>query len=179
MDVMKNLTKTAIALALAATVGLGAGTVMARGPGDCGDESRGKGRTSMMKQMDPAKMGERMEKRLGDLQTALALKPGQAAAWDQFSLVVREKGKAAAEHMKTMRERERPATAVERMARMEAFGKERMAGMAEMRSATEAFYGQLDAAQQKTFDEQFRMFGPGNHDRGDHRHGQRGGGRMG
>lgn len=177
---MKTLMKTTIALALAATVGLGAGTVMARGSGDCGGGPEGMGRMSMMTQMDPAKMGERMENRLGDLHSALALKPGQAAAWDQFSLVVREKAKAAADHMKTMRDQERPTTAVDRMARMEAFGKERMEGMAEMRRATEAFYGQLDAGQQNIFDEQFRMFGPaGNHDRGDHRHGPMGGGRMG
>lgn len=160
---MKTRIKTSLAAALAATVGLGASAAIAAPWGDC-DGPRG-GMHGMRQHMDPAAMSERATERLASLQAALALKPDQAVAWEQFKGVMQEKARKAAEHMQAMRTQDRPKTALERMDRMETFGKERMESMQEMRKATEALYSKLDDAQKKTFDEQFRM-GPEGKGRG-------------
>ncbi|BAL23542.1 Spy/CpxP family protein refolding chaperone [Azoarcus sp. KH32C] len=154
---MKSLIRTSILAAFVASLGFGSMGAMAAGQGDCDGPHGGMAR---MYHMDPAGITERATQRLAQLQAALALKPGQMAAWDQFKGVMQEKARTAAEHMQAMRNQERPKTALERMDRMEAFSRERMAALQDVRKATEAFYGRLDAAQKKVFDEQFHLFGP-------------------
>lgn len=170
--IMKTWIKTSLAAALAATVGLGASAAIAAPWGDC-DGSRGgmHGMHGMKHRMDPEAMSERATERLASLQAALALKPDQAAAWEQFKGVMQDKARRAAEHMQAIRTQERPKTALERMERMESFGKERMESMQEMHKATEALYSKLDDAQRKTFDNQFRM-GPEDMGRGGKRPGR-------
>lgn len=170
---MKSLIRTSILAALVAVAGIGSIGAMAAGQADC-DRPHG-GMAGRMHQMDPAAITERATQRLAQLQTALALKPDQMAAWDQFKGVMQEKARKAAEHMQAMASQDHPKTALDRMDRMEAFSRERMAALQDVRKATEAFYGRLDAAQKKTFDEQFHLFGPHaahTAKRGDHMGGQ-------
>lgn len=156
---MKGWIRTSLAAALAATVGLGATAAVAGPWGDC-DGPRG-GKHTMGQRMGPEAMADRATERLAALQAALALKPEQTAAWEQFKGAVQDKSRQSVEHMKTMREQERPVSALERMERMESFGKDRLAAMQDIRKAAEMLYTTLDTAQKNTFDEQFRMFGPG------------------
>jgi len=167
--IMKTWIKTSLAAALAATVGLGASAAIAAPWGDC-DGPRG-GMHGMKHRMDPEAMSERATERLASLQAALALKPDQTPAWEQFKGVMQDKARKAVEHMQAMRTQDRPKTALERMARMESFGKERMESMQEMRKATATLYSKLDDAQKKTFDNQFRM-GPEGMGRGGKRPGR-------
>ena len=168
---MKTWIKTALATAAAATIGLGASAAIAGGSGDCGGmrggaamhggEMHGMHRMHGMKhRMDPAAISERADQRLAKLEEALALKPGQRAAWDEFSSTMRGKAAKAAERMESMHTRERPATALERLERMEEFGKERLESMQGMRKAVAALYTALDDGQKKIFDAQFHMAGP-------------------
>lgn len=173
---MKTWIRNSLAAALAATMGLGAAGAIAAPWGDCDGAPGGMHR---MHRMDPAAMSEHMTQRLAALQTALALKPEQALAWEQFKGVMQEKGRRMSEHMQAMRSQERPTTALERMERMESFAKERLASMQDVHKATEALYGGLDATQKKTFDEQFPMFGPRGMARGGKGAGRTGPGRMG
>lgn len=169
---MTNWIKTSLAAAVAATVGLGAGTAMARGAGDC-DGPRGKPH-AMEQRMDPGAMHERTERGLTRLQEALGLQPAQMGAWDAFRGAMLSRAQTAAERMHEMRGQERPATALERIARMETVGKERVAALGDTRRVVETFYAQLSDAQKRTFDEQYRPFGHGG--RG---HGGKGPGHMG
>lgn len=169
---MRILTKTLLATAMAAVVGLGANPVMARG----GEACDGSGPHAMRQGMDPAAMQERIERRLERLQEALALQPSQGAAWATFKEAMLERAQGAAERMRERRDQDRPVTAPERMERMERFGKERVAALGVTRQAVETFYAQLTDAQKKTFDERFRLMGPG--DRGHHGKGHRGHGAM-
>ncbi|AYH42440.1 Spy/CpxP family protein refolding chaperone [Azoarcus sp. DN11] len=173
---MKIWIRNSLAAAFAATLGLGASVATAAPWGDCGGAGGGMQR---MHRMDPAAMSEHMNQRLAALQTALALKPDQALAWEQFKGVMQEKGRAMSERMQAMRTQERPKTALERMERMESFAKERLASMQDVHKATEALYGGLDATQKKTFDDQFPMFGPRGMARGGKAGGRMGSGRMG
>ncbi|AKU13183.1 hypothetical protein AzCIB_3290 [Azoarcus sp. CIB] len=172
---MKTWMKNSLAAALVATIGIGAGGALAAPWGDCDGSRSGAHR---MHRMDPAAMSEHMTQRLATLQTALALKSEQALAWEQFKSVMQDKARRMSDHMQAMRTQERPKTALERMERMESHAKERLASMQDVRKATEALYGGLDATQKTTFDEQFRMFGPREMGRGMGR-GGKGGGRMG
>ncbi|HJV24770.1 MAG TPA: Spy/CpxP family protein refolding chaperone [Aromatoleum sp.] len=155
---MKSLIRTSILAAFVASLGIGSMGAMAAAQADC-DGPHG-GMAGRMHRMDPASITERATQRLAQLQTALALKPDQTAAWEQFKGVMQEKARKAAEHMQAMRSQEHPKTALERLDRMETFGRERMAALQDIRKAAESFYGRLDAAQKKTFDEQFHFFGP-------------------
>lgn len=168
---MKAWMKNSLAAALVATIGMGAGAASAAPWGDCDGPRGGAHR---MHRMDPTAMSEHMTQRLATLQTALSLKPEQALAWEQFKSVMQDKARRMSDYMQGMRTQERPKTALERMERMESFAKERLASIQDVRKATEALYGGLDATQKKTFDEQFPMSGPRGMGRGG-----KGGGRMG
>lgn len=156
---MKRWIKNSLAAALALAIGAGAAIAQAAPWGDCGG---GHGRMhGMAAQMNPADISARATARLASLQTALALKTDQAVAWEQFKAVMQEKARKAADHLQAMRGEAAPATALERMERMDRFAKERMGAMGEVRQAVETFYAVLDPAQKRTFDEQFSGFGPG------------------
>ncbi|WP_332675048.1 Spy/CpxP family protein refolding chaperone [Aromatoleum sp.] len=118
---------------------------------------------------DSTALMKRADQRLAKLEEALALAPEQRAAWDEFSSTMRGKAAQSTERVEAMRNRERASTALERLERMEEFGKERLESMQEMRKVVTALYAQLDEGQKKTFDEQFRFAGPRH--RGDRRQG--------
>lgn len=154
---MKTWTRNAIAAALAATIGLAGGAAFARGGPGCDGE--GGGRQAMHQQRDPAAMQQRAQQRLAALHQALALQPAQAEAWKTFEATLRERFAQGVAHRQAMREAGRPATALERMARMEQSGEQRLKAMQETRRAVETFYATLDTTQKQTFDTQFRMPG--------------------
>jgi len=156
---MKTWISTSLAAALAATVALGAPAATAAERDACGGSHSGM--HGMKHRMSPEHLTERADERIAKLQQALAIRPEQRAAWDEFGSVLRGNAQKAAEHMRAMHERERPKTAIERMQRIEAFGEERIEAMRDIRKAAEALYANLDAAQKKTFDEQFHAFEPG------------------
>lgn len=155
---MKTWIRNGLAAALGATLGLGTAAAVAAPWGDCDGPHGGKG-MHRMHRMDPAKMSEQMTQRLSTLQGALALKPDQATAWEQFKSVMQDSARKAAEHMQAMRGQERPKTALEGMDRMESHMKDRVKAMQDVRKATESLYAVLDEGQKKTFDEQFPAFG--------------------
>lgn len=156
---MKGWIKTSLAAALAATVGLGATAAVAGPWGDC-DGPRG-GKHAMGQRMGPEAMAERATEHLAQLQAALALKPEQTAAWEQFKGVMQDKARTAVERMQSLRNEAPPATALARMERMEGFARERMDAMTAVHAAAAKLYAVLDTAQKRTFDEQFSGFGPG------------------
>lgn len=153
---MSNWNKSAIVVAVIAATGLaGAGVAMAWG-GDCEYEGRGGEHRSMHKG-NPERMGERMEAHITKLRSSLALRDDQIDAWNTLERTVRSQIEAVGQRMMVMREAKRPATALERMQRMEEMSSARGESMREVRKAVEVLYPQLDATQQKNFDQQFRM----------------------
>lgn len=161
---MKAWIKTSLAAALAAAVGIGASTAIAGPWGDCGGP-RG-GMHPMAQRMGPGAMTERATEHLAQLQGALSLRADQTAAWEAFKGLVQEKARSAADHRQTMRNETAPATAIERMARMERFARERMDSMTEVHQAATRLYAVLDDAQKRTFDQQFGGIGGGGMGRG-------------
>lgn len=173
---MKTRTKTSLAMAFVAAAVFGASTASAGTPGDCGEMRGDHGMHGGMHRMhgmkhraDPAALTQRADQRLAKLEGALALSPTQRAAWDEFSSTIRGKAAQSAERIQVMPNREPASTALERLERMEEFGKERLESMQEMRKAVSTLYAQLDEGQKKTFDEQFRF--AGSHHRGEGRRG--------
>lgn len=176
---MKTWIKTSIAAALLATTALGSSVAMARG-GHCGGQCDGQGPmhgAAMMQHMNPeqmaARLQERAETRLARLELALALQPGQQAAWTRFkgALLVQARDRAAqmAEHFKAAP----PSTATERLQRMEEMHRFHQAELADLRRAVDTFYPTLGEAQKKVFDDEFH---PGAHGTGMHKmHGMHGG----
>lgn len=163
---MTNWTKGAIVTAVIAATGLaGMGVVMARGD-DC--EYAGRKHDRIEHGARPERMRERIESRMSEMKSSLALRDEQRDAWNALEQTMRGQMDAMGERMAQMRDGKKPVTAIERMQRMEEMGSARMASMGEVRKAVENLYSQLDATQQKTFDEKFRMGmqGRGKHQRG-------------
>ena len=158
---MKTWIKTSIAAAVLATTTLGASVAFAcgaHGAGHCDGQGPMQG-AAMMQRMAPEQMAARMqdqaETRLARLELALALQPGQQAAWTRFkgALLVQAKDRAAqmAEHFKTTP----PATTAERLQRMEEMQRLHQAELSATRRAVETFYPTLGEAQKKVFDDEF------------------------
>lgn len=151
---MRIWMKTTIVAATIAAVGLGAGSAIARGGDRCEGARSGK---AAWHQMERGHMKERAGARLEQMESALALRDDQRAAWDGWKQAMTARFEHSGEHRARMADGERPQNALEKMERMEAFATARVELMSEMRKATEAFYGVLDESQRKAFDEQFRM----------------------
>jgi hypothetical protein len=163
---MTHWTKSVIVTAVIAATGLaGMGVALARGDG-CEYAGRKHDRAEWSVQSE--RMRERIESRMSDMESSLALRDEQRDAWNALEQTMRNQMEAAGERMAKLRESKKPATAIERMQRMEEMSSARMQSMGEVRKAVEALYSQLDATQQKTFDEKFRMGmqGRGKHQRG-------------
>ncbi|KON80293.1 Spy/CpxP family protein refolding chaperone [Azoarcus sp. PA01] len=158
---MKTWIKTAVAAAVAATAAFSAPAVIAGGGGGWHDMHGGMhgGMHGMKHRMDPEAMSARADRHLAQLQDALALRPEQRPAWETFSAAMRSRAQKAAEQIQSKRSAERPMTAPERMERMETFAETQLESMREMHAAAAKFYDVLDAAQKKTFDEQFHVGG--------------------
>lgn len=174
---MKTWIKTSIAAAVAATVGLGATGVMAGGWGGCDGGRMGK--AGWGQKMAPEQMKQRMEQRadlhLARLELALALTPEQKPAWDTFKGAMKQRVENMSTHMQARRTAAAPATAVERLQRMEEMSRLRQAQLAETRKAVEAFYPALSDAQKTVFDAEFQRMGR----KGGHRMAPGGGGGAG
>lgn len=170
---MKTWIKTSIAAAVAATVGLGATGAMAGGWGGC--DGGGRMGKAGWGQMAPEQMKQRMEQRadlhLARLELALALTAEQKPAWDTFKGAMKQRVEDMSARMETRRTAAAPATAIERLQRMEEMGKLRQAQLAETRKAVEAFYPALSDAQKTVFDAEFQRMGR----KGGHRMGPGGG----
>jgi hypothetical protein len=168
---MKTWMKASIAASLIAAAGLASTAVMARG-GDCG-AYRAQGGKAAWHQMAPEQVQERMQQRaevgLARLELALALKPEQQSAWNDFKTSMSAQAERMGERMgERMQQRDgQPQTAIERMQRMEEMSTLRQATLAETRTAVEAFYATLSDAQKTVFDSEFgRMERGGRHGMG-------------
>jgi len=157
-----NRRNTIIAGFLAASA-VAFGVAYAQGPG-CGPDGKpGMQRSSMQKggMMEP---GARIEQRLTSFKGELKLTAEQEPLWQAFA----EKSKAeAGKGMQAMRERmqnDKPVTAPERMAQMQAQMKERVAAMESVNESFNRLYTALTPEQKATADKHFSAAGR-------HRHG--------
>ena len=104
---------------------------------------------------DPAKRAERVNKRLADLKQKLQITPNQEQAWASFSAAMQPPAQRARPDREALAGMSTP----DRIDHMRALRDQRNAEMDRRADATKAFYGQLNADQQKTFDsETARMF---------------------
>ncbi|WP_341643964.1 Spy/CpxP family protein refolding chaperone [Thauera sp. SDU_THAU2] len=156
---MKTWMKTSIAAAVIATAGLGTTAALAWGGHGHGPH----GGKAGWSQMEPAqvkqRMAQRVELQMARLELALALSAEQKPAFETFKNTMKARAERMAETMAAGRAEARPATAIERMQRMEEAGKLRLAEMAETRKAVETFYGTLGSAQKTVFDAEFQKAG--------------------
>lgn len=152
--------KHLIAVALLASVGLGAIAQTAPAPANPPAEGRYHHR------MDPAKMQERFTQRMADLKQKLQLTAAQEPAWTSFTNGMRPTG--------TMQRIDREAlsklSTPDRIDQMRALRNQRMAEMDRRGEATKAFYNALTPDQKKVFDAETSRRGH----RGGH-HGRHGG----
>lgn len=118
------------------------------------------------------RMQARVAERLAALKARLDLTPQQQDAWETFTSAMQPSSDAM-KRMASMRADKDTLTTPQRIERMRALRRERNAAMDQRFDATNAFYAQLSAEQQKTFDEAAqknrRM---GRHDRHHRRHGE-------
>ncbi|MBL8397618.1 MAG: Spy/CpxP family protein refolding chaperone [Candidatus Accumulibacter sp.] len=153
---MNRKMKIALVAAFVATVGVGAGAVMADGRGHCGPFGKD--------------MRAVAEKKLSTLHEELKLTPAQEPAWSDFRNTVQTQAGRVDERFREWRGATPAATALERLERGQKSLEDRQQALAEIANATRRFYGTLDRAQQQRFDEATRQLAPG----GFHRHGPRG-----
>ena len=154
---MKFAHKHLIVAAMAATLGLAASAqtaAPAAGAAPASTTAReGHGR------FDPAKMQERMTKRLGALKQKLQLSGAQEGSWNSYV------GALKPAHMpRPDRAEFAKLSTPERIDRMRALRTARMAEMDKRGDATKTFYATLSADQKKVFDEETAR--RGHHHRG-------------
>ena len=117
---------------------------------------------------DPAQMQQRMaqrhSQRMAELKAQLRITPAQEGAWNQFSATMQPP--AIGQRPAQNRADWARLTTPQRIDQMQQRASERQQQMAQRGDAIKAFYAQLSAEQQKTFDERSRRDGR----RGDHRH---------
>ena len=149
---MKLLSKSA--LVAACLVGGVAGSAMAFGPGG-GMGGEGHGMHGGFGHRDPAKMQERMNKRLGELKAKLQITPAQEGAWTAFTTSMQPpagKPMMDKEARKKMHDDMQKLTTPERIDRMKALHAERQANMDKRADAVKALYAALTPDQRKVFD---------------------------
>ena len=99
---------------------------------------------------DPARMQAFQAKRLADLKTKLQLTPAQEGAWTTFTTELQPPAHGPRPERGEMEK----LTTPQRLDKMREMRTQRNAEMDRRAEATKAFYAQLDAGQQKTFDAQ-------------------------
>ena len=110
---------------------------------------------------------ERHAARLAEMKKTLAVTPAQEPAWNSFAQAMQPRSNTARPDREAMEK----LTTPERIDRMRTLRAQRNADMDARMDATNAFYTQLDPAQQKSFDSaSARMMRMGQHER----HGMRG-----
>lgn len=145
---MKRNMKIALAgIGLLAVTGVGAGLVMADGDGSCRYGSK------MMRGAWNGDFKGMADGRLERLHADLNLRAEQQAAWDEFSKAVSEQVAGMGEKAKAWRSNASTGTAVERLERVQQGLDQGRAALAKLTTETKRFYGVLDPAQQKRFDE--------------------------
>ena len=102
---------------------------------------------------------DRHAKHMADLKAALKLSAAQEGAWTQFTQAMQPPAREAAPRLS--RDEFAKLTTPQRIDRMQQFANERHQQMTQRGDAVKAFYAQLNAEQQKTFDQQASRFGPG------------------
>jgi Spy/CpxP family protein refolding chaperone len=153
---MKHAHKHIIAAALLAGFGLAATaqTAAPAGPGAPQAAAReGHGR------FDPAKMQERMARRLAHFKQKLNLSPGQEGAWSAYAEALKPTRMQRPDRGEFAR-----LTTPERIDRMRAMRSDRIAEMDKRGDATKTFYASLTPEQKKVFDQEtLRGRGEGRH----------------
>ncbi len=99
------------------------------------------------------RMQARIAQRLAALKVRLGLAPQQEGAWETFAAAMQPTHDALSRRAAMRADRNDTLTTPERIDRMRARRSERDAAMDQRFDATKAFYAQLSAEQQKTFDE--------------------------
>jgi periplasmic protein CpxP/Spy len=99
---------------------------------------------------DPAKMQERINKRLGELKTTLKITSAQEPAWSAFAASFQPPAQRPARPDRAAFEK---MTTPERIDAMRTMRDARNTRMDQRASATKTFYATLSAEQKKTFDE--------------------------
>ena len=124
------------------------------------------------RKFDPARMTERLNRRLADLKQKLQISAAQESAWTSFSNAMQPQANGG---QRLDRQALANLSTPERIDQMRAMRDRRNAEMDRRAEATKAFYAQLSPEQKKTFDaETARMFQRGGHGpHGDHRGGQK------
>ncbi len=100
-------------------------------------------------QHDPAKMQEKIAKRLAEFKTKLAITSAQEGAWTTFTAAMQP---PATRRARPTREEMAAMTTPERIDKMRTLRAQRQSIMDTRADATKAFYGVLSADQKKTFD---------------------------
>ncbi|ENO89479.1 Spy/CpxP family protein refolding chaperone [Thauera linaloolentis] len=161
---MKTWIKTSIVTVAIAAGAVGSTAVLARGGCDSHGPRGGKAGWS---QIEPEQMKQRMAQRaelhMARLELALALSPEQKPAFETFKGEMKARAERMAVSMAGARAEAGPATAIERMQRMEEMGKLRQTEVAEARKSVEAFYATLSSAQKTVFDAEFQKAGRAGH----------------
>lgn len=104
---------------------------------------------------DPARRAERFNQRMAQLKDKLQVTPAQEPAWSSFTAAMQP----PAQRQRLDRQALLQMTTPDRIDHMRAVREQRQAEMDRRGEATKAFYGHLNAEQQKTFDaETARMF---------------------
>jgi len=120
-----------------------------------------------------ARMCENQDARLAGMlafaEKRLNITDAQKAAWNRFADQARASQKPMQDACATLKDKPQPATAIERLDRMDTMMTARQAQFHQMLPAIKEMYGQLTPDQQKIADEMLNR-GPG---RGGHGHGPR------
>lgn len=155
---MNKLTKTTLAIAVAGLAALGSLNAQAWGGGGPGMRDGKAGWHQMAPEDMQARMAQRMEVQLARLELALVLTPEQKPAWESFKAGMQAQAGKHFARMAEYRAAERPATAIERMQRMETHMAARQTELAERRELVQGFYAGLSDAQKTVFDDEFGRF---------------------
>jgi hypothetical protein len=159
---MKNLSKQLLAAGLLAAFAAAAGAQTAPAPA-AGHDTAMMGHRHGDGMRDPAKMRERMERRMAERQALLKQKlqitSAQEGAWNTWTQAT----KPPANMQRPNREEFAKLTTPERNDRMRQLRAQRQAEMDKRADATKAFYAQLTPEQKKVFDSEGARFGRGGH----------------
>ncbi len=101
---------------------------------------------------DPARMQERMAKRLAELKDKLKITPAQEGAWTAFTTALKPPATRPARPDRAEFEK---LTTPERIDRLQTLHAQRDAEMRQRAEATKAFYAALNPEQQQVFDAEF------------------------
>jgi periplasmic protein CpxP/Spy len=108
---------------------------------------------------DPARMQERMARRLAELKQKLQVTPAQESAWNTYTAALKPTGTA----QRPQRGEFEKLTTPERIDRMRALHAARVAQLDKRFDATKAFYEALSTEQKKVFDAATASRGFGRH----------------